>query len=112
MFSSSFSAKYLSLLCLSYSQDIESWIAGAGPAGVIYFSLGSLARGDSMLPEYLQVFLETFRRLPQRVLWKYEGELKDASDNVMVSSWLPQQDILGKSATPSQRVTLPLKSGP
>ncbi|XP_045118266.1 UDP-glycosyltransferase UGT5-like isoform X2 [Portunus trituberculatus] len=75
-------------------QDIESWIAGAGPAGVIYFSLGSLTRGDSMLPEYLQVFLEAFRRLPQRILWKYEEQLEGASDNVRISSWLPQQDIL------------------
>ncbi|XP_063840614.1 UDP-glycosyltransferase UGT5-like isoform X2 [Scylla paramamosain] len=75
-------------------QDTESWLTGAGTAGVIYFSLGSLTRGDSMLPEYLKVFLEAFRRLPQRVLWKYEGELEGASDNVRISNWFPQQDIL------------------
>lgn len=77
-------------------QDLESWITGAGTEGVIYFSLGSLARGDSIPPEYRQAFLEAFSRLPQRVLWKYEGELEGASDNVRISSWLPQQDILGE----------------
>ena len=79
-------------------QDLESWLAGAGSTGVIYFSLGSVIRSESMPPEYHQAFLEAFRRLPQRVLWKYERELEGASDNVRVSSWLPQQDILGKSA--------------
>ncbi|XP_050693304.1 UDP-glycosyltransferase UGT5-like isoform X2 [Eriocheir sinensis] len=75
-------------------EDMESWIAGAGTEGVIYFSLGTVVRGETMPPEYRQAFLEAFRRLPQRVLWKYEGELEGASDNVMISSWLPQQDIL------------------
>ncbi|XP_063840010.1 UDP-glycosyltransferase UGT5-like [Scylla paramamosain] len=75
-------------------QDLELWLSEAGSMGVIYFSLGSILRGELMPPEYLQVFLEAFRRLPQRVLWKYEGELEGASDNVKVSSWLPQQDIL------------------
>ncbi|XP_050693301.1 UDP-glycosyltransferase UGT5-like [Eriocheir sinensis] len=76
------------------SEDLESWIAGAGTEGVIYFSLGSVTRGETMPPEYRQAFLKAFRRLPQRVLWKYEGELEGVSDNVMISSWLPQQDIL------------------
>ncbi|KAG0693715.1 UDP-glucuronosyltransferase 1-1 [Chionoecetes opilio] len=67
---------------------------GSGSAGVIYFSLGSVARSETMPPEYRQAFLEAFRRLPQRVLWKYEGELEGVSDNVRISSWLPQQDVL------------------
>ncbi|KAG0710470.1 UDP-glucuronosyltransferase 2B14 [Chionoecetes opilio] len=75
-------------------KDLESWLAGAGSAGVIYFSLGSVTRGETMPPEYRQAFLEAFRRLPQRVLWKYEGELEGVSDNVRISSWLPQQDVL------------------
>ncbi|XP_045118669.1 UDP-glycosyltransferase UGT5-like [Portunus trituberculatus] len=76
-------------------QDLEAWIAGAGSTGVIYFSLGSIARGETMPPQYRQAFVEAFRRLPQRVLWKYEGELEGLSDNVRLSSWLPQQDVLG-----------------
>ena len=77
-------------------QDLEAWITGAGSAGVIYFSLGSVARGETMPPQYRQAFVEAFSRLPQRVLWKYEGELEGLSDNVKTSSWLPQQDVLGK----------------
>ncbi|KAG7162654.1 2-hydroxyacylsphingosine 1-beta-galactosyltransferase-like 1 [Homarus americanus] len=75
-------------------QELESWITGAGAEGVIYFSLGSVARGNSMPVQYRNLFLQAFRRLPQRVIWKYEGELEDVPDNVMISKWLPQQDIL------------------
>lgn len=70
-------------------------MSGAGDVGVVYFSLGSLTRGTSLPKRYLDVLLEAFRRLPQRILWKYEEELEGAPDNVRTSPWLPQQDILG-----------------
>ena len=51
-------------------------------------------------------FISTFRRLKQRVIWKWEDETKmtfsadgDAADvlpaNVKLVTWLPQQDLLG-----------------
>nr|XP_053653646.1 UDP-glycosyltransferase UGT5-like [Cherax quadricarinatus] len=75
-------------------QELESWITGAGSSGVIYFSLGSFARSSTMPVQYRDLFIQAFRRLPQRVIWKYEEELEDVPDNVMISKWLPQQDIL------------------
>nr|XP_045609040.1 UDP-glucosyltransferase 2-like [Procambarus clarkii] len=75
-------------------QELESWITGAGSAGVIYFALGSFIRGKNMPSQYRDLFLQAFRRLPQRVIWKYEEELENVPDNVMISNWLPQQDIL------------------
>lgn len=48
-----------------------------------------------MPTEYRDAFIEAFRRLPHRVIWKYEGELEGVSDNVLMKNWLPQQDILG-----------------
>ncbi|XP_069945344.1 UDP-glycosyltransferase UGT5-like isoform X2 [Cherax quadricarinatus] len=75
-------------------QELESWISEAGSSGVIYFSLGSIASSASMPVHLRDLFLQAFRRLPQRVIWKYEGELKNLTDNVMISKWLPQQDIL------------------
>ncbi|KAK8724684.1 hypothetical protein OTU49_011220 [Cherax quadricarinatus] len=74
--------------------ELESWITGAGSSGVIYFSLGSVARSTTMPVQYRDLFIQAFRRLPQRVIWKYEEELEDVPDNVMISKWLPQQDIL------------------
>ncbi|XP_069179905.1 UDP-glycosyltransferase UGT5-like isoform X2 [Procambarus clarkii] len=75
-------------------QELESWITGAGSAGVIYFSLGSITQGTDMPVQYRDLFVQAFRRLPQRVIWKYEGVIENVPDNVMITKWLPQQDIL------------------
>ncbi|KAK8720021.1 hypothetical protein OTU49_013624 [Cherax quadricarinatus] len=82
------------VLPLVQKEELESWISEAGSAGVIYFNLGSLASSGDIPVEYRNLFIQAFRRLPQRVIWKYEGELKNISDNVMLTKWLPQQDIL------------------
>nr|XP_053656458.1 UDP-glycosyltransferase UGT5-like [Cherax quadricarinatus] len=78
----------------SLPHELESWITEAGSSGVIYFSLGSVTRSSSMPVQYRDLFIQAFRRLPQRVIWKYEEELEDVPDNVMINKWLPQQDIL------------------
>ncbi|KAK8721970.1 hypothetical protein OTU49_012402 [Cherax quadricarinatus] len=78
------------------SQELESWITGAGSPGVIYFSLGSFTKFTNIPVQYRDVFVQAFRRLPQRVIWKYDGDLEDVPDNVMIRKWLPQQDILGE----------------
>ncbi|KAK4322957.1 hypothetical protein Pmani_006308 [Petrolisthes manimaculis] len=50
-----------------------------------------------MSTKYRDVFIEAFRRLPHRVIWKYDVELNGVSDNVLIQKWLPQQDILGNN---------------
>ena len=41
------------------------------------------------------MFLNVFKGLKQKVLWKWETEeMADKPDNVMLSKWLPQQEIL------------------
>ncbi|ROT73743.1 UDP-glucuronosyltransferase [Penaeus vannamei] len=82
-------------------EDLELWISGAGSEGVVYFSLGSVAQGQSMPTKYRDMFVEAFKQLKQRVIWKYEVALEGVSDNVLMRKWLPQQDIL---AHPNVRV--------
>lgn len=49
----------------------------------------------SSLPENIEkTFKEVFAQVPQKVLWKYEGEMKDKPNNVMIRKWFPQRDIL------------------
>lgn len=62
--------------------------------------MGSSVKAANM-PEYLRRLLMcVFRQLPQRVLWKWEGEdMPDLPLNVKLARWLPQQDLLGKSVT-------------
>jgi len=82
------------------SQDILEFIDDA-PQGVIYFTFGSVV-SMSTLPENVQSsFREAFVEVPQKVLWKYEGEMEDKPKNVMTRKWFPQRDILRtRSITP------------
>lgn len=55
-----------------------------------------------MPAEYLKIFLDVFRSMKQRVLWKFENEsIANLPANVMVKKWMPQSDIL---AHPNVRV--------
>lgn len=75
-------------------QNIDKWVSEA-KHGVIYFSLGSMIKAKTMKKEKLEAFQNAFRRLPQRVLWKWENESMDGKpDNVMIQKWMPQFDIL------------------
>lgn len=63
--------------------------------GVIYMSLGSNVKSKDLSPEILQIFLSAFGELTYNVLWKFEADnLPNKPDNVMISKWLPQSDLL------------------
>lgn len=67
--------------------------------GVIYFSMGSILRSKDMSKETVELFIRVFSALKQTVLWKWENEnLPGKPDNVVIRRWLPQNDILGKTA--------------
>jgi glucuronosyltransferase len=76
-------------------QDIQKYIDEA-ENGVIYFCMGSLLRGETFSAEKRQMFLNVFNKIPQRVLWKWEGDLPGKPSNVMIRKWMPQRDILGE----------------
>ncbi|XP_047098402.1 UDP-glycosyltransferase UGT5-like [Schistocerca piceifrons] len=63
--------------------------------GAILFSLGSNIKSSQMPDEKRAAFLTAFSQLKQRVLWKWETEdLPGKPENLKVSKWLPQSDIL------------------
>nr|CAD7411779.1 unnamed protein product [Timema cristinae] len=76
-------------------KDIKMFIDNA-PKGVIYFSLGSNVKSDTLTSEKRQIFLDAFAELPDyHVLWKWESDrLPGQTSNVKVAKWFPQQDIL------------------
>lgn len=49
-------------------------------------------------------FVNAFAAIPQRVIWKFEEPIEDITDNVLLSSWIPQRDILGRN----YRVDIPI----
>lgn len=76
---------------------MEDFIAGAGDSGFIYVSMGSSVKAANMPENLRQLLVNTFAKLPYRVLWKYESSIiqSDLPPNVKISRWLPQQDVLG-----------------
>lgn len=63
--------------------------------GVILLSFGSVSKSNVIDATIRDVFRETFRYLRQRVIWKFEENVENVSENVLISDWIPQRDILG-----------------
>jgi len=78
-------------------------IMDSSPQGVILVSFGSSVKPSEMTAEKRKVFLETFAHLADyTIIWKWdEDSVEGLPTNVILSKWLPQQDIL---AHPNLRV--------
>lgn len=72
-------------------KDLESWVSGEH--GFIVFTLGSMV--SDMPEETTAVFLEAFRQIPQKVIWRHTGKVTDSvPENVKMMEWVPQNDLL------------------
>ncbi|XP_029971816.1 UDP-glucuronosyltransferase 1-1-like [Salarias fasciatus] len=71
--------------------ELESWVSGEH--GFVVFTLGSML---SELPQQTtSVFVEAFRQIPQKVIWRYTGPIpENLPENVKMMSWVPQNDLL------------------
>ena len=74
-------------------QDIKEFIESA-EHGVVYFSLGGNLRPSKMSAEKKKHIISTLTKLKQKVIWKWDEELVVDEKRIMVSKWLPQDDIL------------------
>jgi len=63
--------------------------------GAVLVSFGSALKPEQMPPEKIQVFIDTFKNLGMKVVWKWNSEMPGLPDNIFLSSWIPQQDLLG-----------------
>lgn len=48
-----------------------------------------------MDPNLITAFRDAFSEIPQRVIWKFEEQIENLTENVMLTKWMPQRDILG-----------------
>lgn len=80
---------------------MESFVNGSADEGFIIVNFGSILKGIEILGKVHQIFVrfdQTFGRLKQRVVWKWEDEKRlnpIVHPNVNLLSWLPQQNLLG-----------------
>lgn len=64
---------------------------------MLYVNLGSTVKDSTLPKEKLNSFLDTFAKIPLRILWKWDSDEEvDLPSNVMTMKWLPQYDILSK----------------
>ena len=83
-------------LFVRWVQDYENFINSA-EAGVVLFSLGCTGFSAKDFPaEVTSSFVSAFAKLKQKVIMRFDPTLiPDVPDNVIVSNWVPQQEILG-----------------
>merc|ERR1719285_1583909 len=62
--------------------------------GAVLISFGSSLKPDQMPKEKINIFIQAFMQLGMKVIWKWDKEMPGLPDNIMLSSWLPQQDLL------------------
>lgn len=79
-------------------QDLQKFIDEA-KHGVVVFSLGSIAKSNTMTAEIRAAFQDAFAEIPQRVIWKFDDTIENLSNNVLLMKWMPQRDILGRVDT-------------
>lgn len=74
--------------------DVQK-ILDDSPEGVIVISWGSVLRASTLPQEKRDAIVNALRRLPMKVLWKWEDDSpKGLPKNVIVRKWLPQRDVL------------------
>ena len=75
-------------------EDLKRFLDSA-TKGVILFSMGSIVQAVDWPLDKREALVKAFGKIKQKVLWKYENEtLPNKPDNVMISPWIPQRDIL------------------
>ncbi|KAF4519855.1 UDP-glycosyltransferase-13 [Ephemera danica] len=80
-------------------KDLQDFMDGAKD-GVIYFSMGSAVRPEDFPTEMVEAIVETFKILPQRVIFKWNLDtLPGKPSNVKIGKWLPQEAILAHPNT-------------
>ncbi|XP_026736025.1 UDP-glucuronosyltransferase 2B31-like [Trichoplusia ni] len=74
--------------------DLKSYL-DSSKNGVIYISFGTNVDTNSLPADKIQVLVKTVSQLPYDVLWKWKGdELPGRTDNIRISKWFPQSDLL------------------
>ncbi|XP_035292700.1 UDP-glucuronosyltransferase 2B7 isoform X1 [Cricetulus griseus] len=79
-------------------KEMEEFAQSSGEHGVVVFSLGSMIR--NITQERANTIASAFAQIPQKVLWRFEGQKPDTlGPNTRIFKWMPQNDLLGHPKT-------------
>ncbi|CAH2096397.1 unnamed protein product [Euphydryas editha] len=75
-------------------KDLKTYL-DSSKRGVIYVSFGTNVLSGMITTEKVKIMVKVLSKLPYDVLWKWDqDELPEKSDNIKLSKWLPQSDLL------------------
>ncbi|XP_030773242.1 UDP-glucuronosyltransferase 2B33 isoform X4 [Rhinopithecus roxellana] len=79
-------------------KEMEEFVQSSGEHGVVVFTLGSVI--TNMKEERANVIASALAQIPQKVLWRYDGNKPDTLGlNTRLYKWIPQNDLLGHPKT-------------
>ncbi|XP_054409147.1 UDP-glucuronosyltransferase 2B7 isoform X1 [Pongo abelii] len=79
-------------------KEMEEFVQSSGENGVVVFSLGSMV--SNMKEERANVIASALAQIPQKVLWRFDGNKPDTLGlNTRLYKWIPQNDLLGHPKT-------------
>uniref|UniRef100_A0A2K6SZD5 UDP-glucuronosyltransferase n=1 Tax=Saimiri boliviensis boliviensis TaxID=39432 RepID=A0A2K6SZD5_SAIBB len=79
-------------------KEMEEFVQSSGENGIVVFSLGSMV--SNMTEERANVIASALAKIPQKVLWRFDGNKPHAlGHNTRVYKWMPQNDLLGHPKT-------------
>ncbi|XP_072889329.1 UDP-glucuronosyltransferase 2C1-like isoform X5 [Hemitrygon akajei] len=78
--------------------EFEEFVQSSGKHGLIVMSLGTLV--GSLPVKFTMEIAEAFAQVPQKVIWRYDGEIPpNVGNNTLLTKWIPQNDLLGHPNT-------------
>ncbi|XP_043533221.1 UDP-glucuronosyltransferase 2C1-like [Chiloscyllium plagiosum] len=82
----------------SLEAELEEFVQSSGEHGIIVMSLGSMVSSLSM--HITMQIAEALAQVPQKVIWKHNGETPpNIGNNTLLAKWIPQNDLLGHPKT-------------
>ncbi|XP_009238317.2 UDP-glucuronosyltransferase 2B10-like isoform X4 [Pongo abelii] len=79
-------------------KEMEEFVQSSGQNGVVVFSLGSMF--SNMTEERANVIASALAKIPQKVLWRFDGNKPHTLGlNTRLYKWIPQNDLLGHPKT-------------
>ncbi|XP_054995980.1 UDP-glucuronosyltransferase 2B31-like [Sorex araneus] len=79
-------------------KEMEEFVQSSGENGIVVFTLGSMV--SNMPEERANVIASALSRIPQKVIWRFEGKKPETlGANTQLYKWIPQNDLLGHPKT-------------